>query len=1183
MPSTVNARAVGRAAAVAVAVMALLFGFVTPLQARAAVNEGIAINDLKLVKSDRDGNNAAGALTTQDVAKLSYSWDATGATVNPGDSFSIDLGAYFKNLESPKTVPMNVTYNGAQTEIGSCTLTEKTIECTFSESVTALKNAGFTNFKGSGEALLLITQTTDAKEVDMTINGSKKVSVSLPGSGGISGVQPVVYTPFKLTKMSAVINSTSSSMIWEINFGSDYIKEQLAGGANPIQVDGTTRQTITFTDTLGSGMSFGSDMSRWYFMVRNSAAEPSLPGVNVTNAAGTDLNTNYGDFDMTVSIKGQVATITVTGPFAARTNYKISYPVTFTSQSGKAIAGVQYGNSASLNDSGAEGEFTRSYTDSFKVTVQMDPGFGGFEILKTLSGPGVDAVDVAGTTLPVTVAYTLPGPASSYDGWDAPGTLNDDGVTGTTTMSVSIGKTNTYPATFPQGTVITLSEDTAGASLQPQGYVWGSPIFRVGNQETATLTIVDRTSTQVTLNNVAEEIPGTFQVRKEISGLDGVPEASQKDFTFTYTCSDGKSGTVTAKGDGQAVQADQTFAPGTTCEVTENADSAQVDGYSLSAPESQTVTIAAPTEEEPAVTASFTNTYTRDTGSFSVVKLLQGGPEGNGQTSFSINYTCDDGTQGTLSVPGDGTEVESPKIPTGATCTLSEDAASAAREGYSVDVSLSPESVTIGKDRISAVTVTNTYTRDTGSFSVLKKVEGDYSPTDEDSVKVSYTCNDPADTSGTLELPMDGTPVSGPTLPTGTECKLQEDANSAAREGYSVATSYSDTSVTVVKGSTPSVTVTNNYERLTGGFAISKTVEGDGALLAPAEFTFTYTCTDELTGQATGPEEVTVSAGESVNISGVKTGSCKVSEKDASVAGTSVSTLLTVNGKAVDGDAATFDVTSGDEAAVAVSATNTYTLERGTFSVSKAVEGDGSDAISKRSFVFDYTCTSVEGEHRGEILVPGDGTITASGLRLPLGAECTVTERSASAQVEGYDVVTPQAQSLTISEKDTTKALSFTNTYTRHTGSFSVLKTVTGAQAGDKEFTFSYSCTNDEKGALTAKADGQSVSGPKLPTGTQCTITEDQATAELDGYSLTAPAAQTVTISEKDEVVATTFTNAYTEIPAPTPKPSEPTPSATPVAPGPSLARTGIAVGLPIALALAGLVGGVILVRRRRA
>ena len=620
-------------------------------------------------------------------------------------------------------------------------------------------------------------------------------------------------------------------------------------------------------------------------------------------------------------------------------------------------------------------------------------------------------------------------------------------------------------------------------------------------------------------------------------------------------------------------------------------------------------------EKDQAVSAPFTNTYTRDTGTFSIAKSVQGGPEGAANGSYSFTYTCDGDVQGTLTVPGDGTAVSSPKIPTGVSCTLAEDAASAAKDGYSVASTLSQDSVTIAKDQTVAVTATNTYTRDTGSFSVSKSVKGDYTPQAGETVKVGYTCNDPDSTKGTLDVPMDGTNVSGPTLPTGTACTLNEDNTSAQREGYALATAYSATTATIAKDQVPNVSVTNTYTRQTGGFSVSKTVQGDGAKLAPAEFTFEYTCTDKVTGKAASPKQLVVKAGETAHVGDVPTGSCTLTEKDAPVKATSLSTTLTVNGTPAQEGKATFDVLGGDNPAVNISATNTYTLDRSTFTVSKKVEGDGAEAHKNVTFTFGYSCTSdVEGEVKGELTARGDGT-AVSGPALPVGATCSVSEKTSSAQVNGYDVKTPETQSVTIAEKDT--ALSFTNTYTRQTGTFTVSKAVAGAQAGDKEFTFTYTCTDGTEGTLKAKANGEAVSGPKVPTGTQCTVTEDAKTAAIDGYTLAAPEAQTVTVSEKDQVVNTSFTNTYTAVadtpsPSATPKPSasskatpsesassDPTPSGSassaptpsgsaPSAPtqdgsGSPLARTGAYVGIPLALALAAIAGGVLLAYRRRA
>ena len=1181
----------GQSTAAWLVLLTLLLSTIAPLQAQAAVNTDVALSDLALIKSDRDGNDAPGeALTTQDVAKLSYTWDATKTTVTPGDSFSIDLGAHFKNLENPKTVPLNIPFNGISTEVGACRLTERTMECTFNEKVEELKAAGFKEFKGSGQALLLITQPTTAASVDMTVNGNQKVSVRLPGSGGIKGPAARGYTALKFSKVSSVITSASSAMTWEVNFGSDYIKEQLAKGGTPITSDGQTRETITITDTLGPGMIFNNDKSRWYLGLRNSAAEPSISGVSLTNAAGKDQSAKYGDFDLDVDIQGQVATIKVTGPFAPESNYRISYPVTFTSQNGKAIAGVRYTNAASLDHSDARGEFTRSYTDSFKVTVAMAPGFGGFEVTKTLGGTALDAVDVANTTLPVKVDYVLPGPAGDYAGWQAPGTLNADGLSGTAVLDISIGKTNTFQGTFPKGTVVTLSEDTSQASPAPSGYTWGKPVFAVGRTTTNTLTIGDRVSTKATLNNTADiaKAPGTFQVTKTVVGPEAAAGARDKDFAFTYTCSDGQSGQVSAKGDGAAAQAGATFPQGTTCTVKEDAESARLDGYTLTAPAEQTVTVKDPAE--PIATAAFTNSYTRDTGAFSIAKSVQGGPQGAANGSYSFTYICDGGVQGTLTVPGDGTAVSSPQIPTGISCALAEDTAAAAKSGYSVTSSLSQDTVTITKDQTMAVTAANTYTRDTGTFSVTKSAKGDYAPQAGEAVKVGYTCNDPEATQGTLDVPMDGTAVSGPALPTGTVCTLSEDAASAQREGYAVSTAYSATTATIVKDQVAEVSVTNTYTRQTGGFSVSKTVEGDGAQLAPAEFTFEYTCTDKVTGKASSPRQVMVKAGETAHVGDVPTGSCTLTEKDASAKGTSLSTTLAVGGEPVRNGKAIFDVLGGDATAVSVSAVNTYTLDRGTFTVSKKVEGDSAETHKNAAFTFEYSCSSdVEGEVSGELTARGDGA-TASGPALPVGATCSVSEKTSSAQVNGYDVKTPEAQSATITEKDA--ALSFTNTYTRQTGSFSVLKMVTGAQAGDKQFAFSYTCTDGTEGTLKAKADGEAVTGPRVPTGTQCTVTENSQSAAIDGYTLAAPQAQTVTVSEKDQVASTSFVNAYTEVsntPSPSASPEtsasgEPTPSdPAQEDSGSSLARTGAYVGIPLALALAAIAGGVLLAYRRRA
>ena len=165
--------------------------------------------------------------------------------------------------------------------------------------------------------------------------------------------------------------------------------------------------------------------------------------------------------------------MTVTGPFAADTNYNIYYSSTPTSDSGTVQPGLEYKNHAQLKGTDQDSSWSVYYTRSFTIDVELAPGFGGFNIAKLLAGSGAPKVP-AGTTFDVGIDYTLPGGATvdTYQGWTAPGTVNDTRTGGHTTLKVTSGDTTTYPGTFPTGTVLTLSEDTSTASTTPERTTW---------------------------------------------------------------------------------------------------------------------------------------------------------------------------------------------------------------------------------------------------------------------------------------------------------------------------------------------------------------------------------------------------------------------------------------------------------------------------------------------------------------------------------------------------------------------------------------------------------------------------------------------------------------------------------------------------------------------------------------
>ena len=243
-----------------------------------------------------------------------------------------------------------------------------------------------------------------------------------------------------------------------------------------------------------------------------------------------------------------------------------------------------------------------------------------------------------------------------------------------------------------------------------------------------------------------------------------------------------------------------------------------------------------------------------------------------------------------------------------------------------------------------------------------------------------------------------------------------------------MATAYTAGQVTVGTATpSPEVTVTNKYAPLKGGFVISKTVDGDGAALAKdTQFTFDYTCTP-LTGAAQVKGTVVVKGGENGAVTDVPVGSCSVSERDATINGASLNTVLTVDGSSdgVNNGTAVFNVKDG--VTVQVAATNTYVRDRGSFSVAKTVVG-GADSFTKDTFVFDYVCTDGT---EGRLDVPGDGT-AVEGPRVPTGTECTVTERAQTANRDGYTVTSELSDNgkVTISQKDAVVAVTATNTYT---------------------------------------------------------------------------------------------------------------------------------------------------------
>ena len=1036
-----------RVAGVAVALLAALGIVVQGLAAPAAadVNPQIEVKNLSLTKINSAEEEQGGALIVDNLALLKFDWDASKTTPKAGDSFTITLP---EQLDFHSTLERPIHYDEANVDLGKCTIDGKTVTCTFDERITPLVQAGNKNIRGTGKFQLAAKKSTTQEELPFVINGDKAgktVQVDLPGTGGIT-VGQSKYNPDKriYKGYTGLMKEGDTKATWFFHFGGSSLQNELGK-----TFDGHTVQTITFKDTLGAGMKCPLQSVILYAVDSEENASQSFELDNGLESG--PKTTDQGAFEVTGKCEEMAPdgttpiTFKATGPFRAKTNYMVSYSTLFTGDDGKALPGTEYTNTVSADGTTITSTNTVSFVAAGGVSVSMDPGEGAFSITKKIASDYANQVN-AGATFTVTFDYELPATANQYPNWTPPAnSLSADQRTGTATMKVTRGVASS--AKFPTGTKISnLREDISKANhALPDGYVWKDPKFTIGSAVATSLTIGDRTTTKVDLlNTVGVGVADNgFQVVKKASGAEG---AAAKKFSFSYTCAlpdnTEKSGQITdVPGDGTPVASPEEFPVGTKCKVTEDAAGVGIDGYTLDPAGHEPQSVKIGLGSAPTVTATFTNTYTRDMGRFSVAKTVAGDAGADAPSSYTFDYTCKangkNPIEGTIDVGKDETK-QSEEIPVGYSCSVKErvdqgQAGTAYVEGYTLDVVASPD-VTIAKDAVSNIDVTNTYTLNKGTFSVKKVVAGATFTGDDNTFTVQYTCthNSVALTdeqkAGSLTLTGNGTAVTSPSLPFGTSCTIEETKSSAQRAGYAVATAYTAGQVTVgTAPPSPEVTVTNKYAPLKGGFVISKTVDGDGAALAnDKEFTFDYTCTP-LTGAAQVKGTVVVKGGENGAVTDVPVGSCSVSERDATIDGASLSTVLTVDGSSdgVNNGTAVFNVKDG--VTVKVAATNTYVLDRGSFSVAKKVVG-GADSFTKDTFVFDYVCTDGT---EGRLDVPGDGT-AVEGPRVPTGTECTVTERAQTANRDGYTVTSELSDNgtVTISQKDAVVAVTATNTYT---------------------------------------------------------------------------------------------------------------------------------------------------------
>lgn len=452
--------------------------------------------------------------------------------------------------------------------------------------------------------------------------------------------------------------------------------------------------------------------------------------------------------------------------------------------------------------------------------------------------------------------------------------------------------------------------------------------------------------------------------------------------------------------------------------------------------------------------------------------------------------------------------------------------------------------------------------------------------------------DDKFDETYTLNVPLNGDVVKGnKELPAGSKVTLEEVIPQDSAVKYDApqftATNTSDApnlegagsskiTVTTVPDRNIGVTLTNT-PKPTGGFYFDKVIavmtedgthvaEGKDAEIAELkkqfpEFTVHYTCTTagkDYDGDVTIKSDGTPSQ----PVNNIPVGAqCSFTEKDVQAVDYRWHYHIRKNqqGDLLQNHPETpnvFNYTVTNERQH-LRVTNKFTPTKtpmGKFKIVKTVE-DPHKVIPQnenRRYVFDYVCTppalpQPNTGMRAEVQdvnepAPQQFTLTVDGAgevtspEIPVGYECSITERADSADVKDATRTTNiNPEKVTIAS-DQVQTFTVNNVYASNLGDFTITKKLVNPDnvaVGDKEFTFHYVCMDKAKteatkveGDLVVKANGTATS-KKIPHDFNCVVNE--VGADVAGAHLKTSGLEEITIV-KGATKSVTATNTYTAL-----------------------------------------------------
>ncbi len=650
----------------------------------------------------------------------------------------------------------------------------------------------------------------------------------------------------------------------------------------------------------------------------------------------------------------------------------------------------------------------------------------------------------------------------------------------------------------------TVTENTDAVNIE--GYT-----FELNDSTLSDSTVVYKDSTaHAGLINKFTQDAGSLTVSK--SAVDNYNKTVDGTFQFSVKNSDGKF----LQADEKSFEDEEFFftvAAGSTKKfenlpvgeytVEEDTDSVSVTGYTFNKDDSTTSADATVVKNDNA-DAQLENKFTLDLGSLKISKALgANAPQAASSKTYTFTVTGPDNYSKTVTIEGAGEEKIEGLVP--GTYTVTEDEDDAAIEGYDLEVTGSGEVSVVAKD-VAETTITNTYTRQTGSLTVtktatdnndeavsntfyfsVKNSEGKYLQTDEKSF-------------GTTEVFFSVESESSKTfseLPVG-DYTVTEDKTRVEVTGYDfLATSTTEKNVTVTKSSAPTTAaLVNNYEKHLGTLTVQKIAKDNNNDDVTGTFEFSvkngddqYLQSDEKTFDD-AEYFFTVAAGSSKIFENLPAGKYQVEEKTDDIA---------VSGYTFNKDdsrtSGTGSVSKISTEYSTVTLENKFTKDVGSLKITKALGANAPDGASSKTYTFTVTGPD---NFSQTVTIEGAGSETLTGLE---PGTYTVTENLTDVAIDGYDLEVTGGGKVSVVGNAIAKT-TVTNTYTKQKGSLRIVKTLAAGypkEAEDTVFAFTVTGVGFSKTVFITGEGSETIDN--LEPG-RYTVTENKDAAKIDNFDL---------------------------------------------------------------------------------